>query len=80
MDIEQCKEAYEMLKKSNQFVANIDKDFFLSFAETVLSELKKKKVIINEMAKYMAGGNSFMYATKEQIIEEFTNKVEKEGK
>ena len=45
-----------------------------------IRELKKKKVIINEMAKYMAGGNSFMYGTKEQIIEKFTNKVEKEGK
>ena len=42
MDIEQCKKTYEMLKKSKQFIANIDKDFFLNFAETVLSELEKK--------------------------------------
>lgn len=42
MDIEECKETYEMLKKGKQFVANVDKDFFLKFAETVLSELEKK--------------------------------------
>ena len=53
MDIEQCKKTYEMLKKGKQFIANIDKDFFLSFAETVLSELEKKEAIINEMAEYI---------------------------
>lgn len=42
MNIEQCKETYEMLKKGKDFIANIDKDFFLNFAETVLSELEKK--------------------------------------
>ena len=54
MDIEECKETYEMLKKSKQFVANVDKDFFLKFAETVLSELEKKEAIINEMVKQLA--------------------------
>lgn len=48
--------------------------------ETVLSELEKKDEIINLMAKYMASGNSYMYATAEDIKEDFTNKVEKEGK
>ena len=49
MDIEQCKKTYEMLKKGKQFIANIDKDFFLSFAETVLSELEKKDKEIKEL-------------------------------
>ena len=53
---------------------------FCNYLETVLSELEKKDRIINEMVKWMAGGNSFMYATKEQIIEKFTNEVEREGK
>ena len=44
--------------------------------ETVLSELEKKDKIIDEMAKYMAGGNSYMYGTPEGIKEDFTKKVE----
>lgn len=70
MDIEECKETYEMLKKGKQFVANVDKDFFLKFAETVLSELEKKDKVINEMAKTI---NKEYY---KDIIENFTKKVE----
>lgn len=47
MDIEKAKEAYETLKRNNQVVANIDKDFFLNFAETVLNELEYKQDDIN---------------------------------
>lgn len=44
------------------------------------AKLDKKKAIINKMAKYMASGNSYMYATAEDIKEDFTNKVERGGK
>ena len=47
MDIEQCKETYEMLKKGKQFIANIDKDFFLKFAEILFNELENKQDDIN---------------------------------
>ena len=89
MDIKQCKEIYEMLKKGKQFIANIDKDFFLSFAETVLAELEKKDKVINEMAKEIFECNEYIdnefgrelnFKTKEQVIEYFTNKVERGGK
>ena len=53
MDIEQCKKTYEMLKKCKQFIANIDKDFFLNFAETVLSELEKKDKRLNRQFKLL---------------------------
>ena len=49
-NVEQCKTIYEGLKKNSFIVANIDKDFFLDFAETILNELDKKDKIINEMA------------------------------
>lgn len=106
MDIEQCKETYEMLKKHKELVANIDKDFFLNFAELLFNELEiskketqevlndyqdlgkekykleceleKKDKVINEMAKFMAGRNSFMHGTVEQIKEHFTEEVEGE--
>lgn len=51
MNIEQCKETYEALKKGKEFVANIDKDFFLNFAETLFNELEKKDRIIKEMVR-----------------------------
>ena len=86
MDIEECKETYKMLKKGKQFVANVDKDFFLKFAETVLSELEKKEAIINEMAKDIKSADEFLdsmgymgeYAkfTIEEIIEEY-ERIEK---
>ena len=80
MDIEECKETYEMLKKGKQFVANVDKDFFLKFAETVLSELEKKEAIINEMANKLVEAHSWFYSefdnfSKEDFIKYFTNKV-----
>ena len=65
MDIEECKETYEMLKKSKQFVANVDKDFFLKFAETVLSELEKKDKVINEMAKHIHLSGDYECLNKE---------------
>ena len=88
MDIEQCKDTYEMLKKGKQFIANIDKDFFLIFAETVLSELEKKDKVINEMAEQLAGLAIFdiekdeplVLGDKEEVKQYFTNKVEREGK
>lgn len=81
MDIEECKETYEMLKKGNQFVANVDKDFFLKFAETVLSELEKKEAIINEMAKQLVEAHGWFYSefdnfTEKNWIDYFTKKVE----
>lgn len=49
VDIEEAKETYEMLKKYKELVANIDKDFFLNFAETVLNELEKKGKEIEQL-------------------------------
>lgn len=49
MDIKQCKEIYESLKKGKDFIANIDKDFFLNFAELLFNELEKKDTIINNL-------------------------------
>ena len=42
--------------------------------ETVLSELEKKDKVINEMAKHITGYSNI------DVIEYFTNKVEREGK
>lgn len=53
MNIEQCKEIYESLKKGKDFIANIDKDFFLNFAELLFNELDKKEAVINEMAGFI---------------------------
>lgn len=47
MNIEQCKETYEALKKGKDFIANIDKDFFLNFAELLFNELENKQDDIN---------------------------------
>ena len=51
MNIEECKESYKVLKRNKQVVANIDKDFFLNYAETVLSELEKKDKEIEKLKK-----------------------------
>lgn len=51
MNINQCKEIYESLKKGKNFIANIDKDFFLNFAETLFNELEKKDEVIDEMVR-----------------------------
>ena len=80
MDIEECKESYKVLKRNKQVVANIDKDFFLKFAETVLSELEKKEAIINEIANKLVEAHSWFYSefdnfSKEDFIKYFTNKV-----
>ena len=79
MDIKQCKEIYEMLKKSKQFIANIDKDFFLSFAETVLAELEKKEAIITEMSNFInlmgnelvaeTGNNNLEFCKRQKCID-----------
>ena len=42
--------------------------------EAVLSELEKKDKVINEMAKHITGYSNI------DVIEYFTNKVEREGK
>lgn len=84
MDIEECKETYEMLKKGKQFVANVDKDFFLKFAETVLSELEKKDKQIDLMAEQLAGLAIFdiekdeplILGDKEEVKQYFEKKVE----
>ena len=89
MDIEECKETYEMLKKGKQFVANIDKDFFLKFAETVLSELEKKDQEIKQLksmelkAKYGIASITLEglinlengIKKKDKIINEMANKL-----
>lgn len=55
MDIEECKESYKVLKRNKQVVANINKDFFLKFAETVLSELERlqnnEEILNGELAR-----------------------------
>ncbi len=95
MNIEQYKEIYESFKKSKDFIANIDKDFFLNFEELLFNELKKKDAVINEMAECMeiegTVRRGFSCMCKEDgecnengcrvcIKEHFTNKVEREGK
>lgn len=47
--------------------------------KSLKGQIKKKDLIINKMAKHMAGGNSITHATVEQIIEYFTNKAENVG-
>lgn len=68
MDIEKAKEAYETLKRNNQVVANIDKDFFLNFAETVLNELEKKDKRINDLE----------YSLLDMVMQ-FANRVKTKG-
>lgn len=55
MDVKEAIERYEYIKNLGAIFGNVDKDFFLDFAETILSELEKKDEIINLMAKYIAG-------------------------
>ena len=89
-----AKEAIEIVlaeleKKDNEIeelkkrVPSMDNMTYLGDYEGILKieqELIKRDKIIDAMAKYMASGNYYMYATAEDIKEDFTNKVEKEGK
>ena len=81
-NVEQCKTIYEGLKKNSFIVANIDKDFFLDFAETILNELDNKEKIINEMADelrdyYMDNLLDYRKITKKYVIQKFTKKAER---
>lgn len=53
MKIEEAKEMYEALKRGKDYIANIDKDFFFRFAETVFKELEKqqREVECEELSK-----------------------------
>lgn len=66
MNIEQCKETYEMLKKGKQFVANIDKDFFLNFEELLFNELKKK----DDQIEYIKNEYGRTIEEKDKVINE----------
>ena len=76
MNIEEAKE----LLKDKDVMWNNPENNVLEAIETVLSELKKKDKVINEMAEWMAGGNKYIYATVEDVKEQFYNEVEREGK
>lgn len=85
MNIEEAKETLKTMKE------NIDKKYLKArnslAIETVLSELKKKEAIINEMAEQLAGLAIFdiekdeplVLGDKEEVKEYFTKKSEKEG-
>lgn len=80
MDIEKAKEVIE-----NYFTHYINENPELALAVSiVLTELKKKDKVINEMAEYIIDlikyNNPEKERDKEEIIEYFTNKVEREGK
>ena len=53
MDVKEAIETYKNIKEYKSLYAIIDTDFFLNFAETVLSELAKKDKIIDEMAGFI---------------------------
>ena len=76
MDIQECKENFEELKKNNFIIESIDKDFFLKFGETILSELDKKDTIIDLMAEQL----TTPVHNKNWVIDYFTNKVEEDIK
>ena len=72
MDIEQATErCNQLIKAEHANWIGISNQIAI---ETVLSELEKKEAIINEMAKTI---NKEYY---KDIIENYTKKVEKEGK
>ena len=75
MDIQECKEHFEELKKNNFIIESIDKDFFFKFGEAILSELDKLNVIIDLMAEQL----TTPVHSKKWVIDYFTNKYE-EGK
>jgi len=76
MDIQECKENFEELKKNNFIIESIDKDFFLKFGETILSELDKLNGIINLMAEQL----TTPVHSKKWVIDYFTNKYEEDIK
>ena len=76
MDIQECKENFEELKKNNFIIESIDKDFFLKFGETILSELDKLNGIIDLMAEQL----TTPVHNKNWVIDYFTNKVEEDIK
>lgn len=79
MNIEQCKEIYESLKKGKDFIANIDKDFFLNFAELLFDELENKQDDINilqaqrDSMEYQLNQAKAELEKKEAIINEMSN-------
>lgn len=78
MDIKEAKEKIKFSTYSCLPFGSVMTD--KEALETVLSELEKKEAVINEMAKWMAGGNKYIYATVEDVKEQFYNEVEREGK
>ena len=75
MDIEECKESYKVLKRNKQVVANIDKDFFLKFAETVLSELEKKDKIIDLIVEDFQNDGYLKGMSREEILDYYQERL-----
>ena len=46
-------EIFKGIKRHKKIIADIDKDFFFKFGETLLSEIEKQDKIINLMAEYI---------------------------
>lgn len=68
--------------KAEDFVLKAEnlvlKEIYESIIEYMKKELEKKDKVINEMAEWMARGNKYIYATVEDVKEDFYNKVERE--
>ena len=85
MNIEEAKKYCKQIKDKDLW--KIGYVYGGEAIETVLSELENKDKVINEMAEWLIGYTysdeenlEAIFNNKEEVIEYFTNKVEREGK
>ncbi len=75
MDIEEAKK--QLLKHKKEIDEKYISARYSKAIEVVLSELEKKGKIINEMAEEMVNG-VYLFKSKNQVIDHFTNKLEED--
>lgn len=56
-EIDELIECYKSLKKNKEVIATIDKNYFFTFVDKLLDELKRKNKTIDDMSKVIVKEN-----------------------